>query len=68
MSSEDCTSPFNPPVIVSVAQCSDRYREGLPNRVQSVLHHLSLVTDGEPGDAGQQGLKIQTHTHLHTTV
>lgn len=44
------------PVIVPVAERSDRDGEGLPHRVQRVLHHLSLVADGEPGEAGHQGI------------
>ena len=46
------------PVIVSVAERSDRDGEGLPHRIQRVLHHLSLVADGEPGDAGRKGFKV----------
>lgn len=46
-----CTSSVNLPVIVSIAERSDRDGEGLPHRVQCVLHHLGLVADSEPGDA-----------------
>lgn len=37
------------PVVVAVAQRSNRDGEGLPRRIQRVLDHLRLVTDGEPG-------------------
>lgn len=57
-----CTSLFILPVIVSVTECSDRDGEGLPHRVQCVLHYFSLVADGEPGDANQQGFKILKDT------
>lgn len=63
MSMCECTS-FILPLIVSVAECSDRDGEGLPHRVQCVLHHLSLVADGKPGDVGRQGFKILEHTSL----
>lgn len=53
-----CTSSFILPVIVSIAECSDRDGEGLPHRVQCVLNHFSLVADGKSGDAGRQGFKI----------
>lgn len=36
------------PVVVAVAESSDRDGEGLPRWVQSVLDHLCLVADGEP--------------------
>lgn len=36
------------PVVVPVAQRPDGDFEGLPHRVQGVLHHLRLVADGEP--------------------
>lgn len=42
-----------PPVIVPVAQRSDRDGEGLPHGVQRVLDHLRLVADGEPVRAEQ---------------
>lgn len=35
------------PVIVSITQGSDRDLEGLPYRVQSVLHHLCLMANSE---------------------
>ena len=60
-----CTSSFFLPVIVSVAERSDGNGEGLPHRVQRVLHHFSLVADGEPGDTGRvQGFKILKDTPL----
>lgn len=37
------------PVVVAVAQRSNRDGEGLPRWIQRVLDHLRLVTDGEPG-------------------
>lgn len=44
--------PLTPhsPVVVPITERPDRDGEGLPNRVQVVLDHLSLVADGEPGD------------------
>lgn len=36
------------PVIISVAQCSDRNGEWLPDRVQRILYHLSFMADSEP--------------------
>lgn len=42
------------PVIVSITECSNRDGKRLPNRVQIVLDHLSLVADGEPGNAKWQ--------------
>lgn len=36
------------PVIVAVAESSNRDGEGLPHWVQCVLDHLCLVADGEP--------------------
>lgn len=38
------------PVIVPITERPDRDGEGLPNWVQVVLDHLSLVADGESGD------------------
>lgn len=42
------------PVIVSVTECSYRDSEWLPNGIQIVLDHFSLVADSEPGN-------MQTH-------
>ena len=48
------------PVIVSVAESSYWDLKCLPHRVQSVLHHLGLMADGEP--------EGNTHTHTHTHI
>lgn len=37
-----------PPVIVAIAESSNRDGEGLPYWVQRVLNHLRLMADGEP--------------------
>lgn len=36
------------PVIVSITESSDWNGERLPNRVEGVLHHLSLMADRKP--------------------
>lgn len=36
------------PVIVSITESSDGNGERLPNRVEGVLHHLSLMADRKP--------------------
>lgn len=36
------------PVIVAIAESSNRDGKGLPHRVQCVLDHLRLMADGEP--------------------
>lgn len=36
------------PVIVAIAESSNRDGEGLPHWVQRVLNHLRLMADGEP--------------------
>lgn len=52
-------STLIPPFIVSVAERPDRDGEGLPHRVQSVLHHFRLVADGKSVHTGGQRLKNQ---------
>lgn len=44
----ECMSNVFWPVIVAVAESSNRDGEGLPYRVQCVLDHLCLMADGEP--------------------
>ena len=51
------------PVIVSIAEGSNGDGEGLPERVQRVLHHLRLVADGKPG----RGKPQQLSQHKPTT-
>lgn len=41
-------SRLSQPVVVTVAERSNREGEGLPHRVQRVLDHLRLVADGKP--------------------
>lgn len=36
------------PVIVSITESSDWNSERLPNRVEGVFHHLSLMADRKP--------------------
>lgn len=50
----NCARPVNLPFIVPIAECSDRDGEGLPHRIQGILHHLGLVTNCKPGAEGQQ--------------
>lgn len=45
--------PSPSPVIVPVAEGAHGDGEGLPHRVERVLHHLRLVADGEAAGTGQ---------------
>lgn len=49
---DPCAVPS--PVIVSITKCSNRDGKRLPNRVQIILDHLSLVADGEPKNTKRQ--------------
>lgn len=46
-------SPWHSPVVVPVAEGTDRNGKGCPDGVQGVPHHLRLVANGETGDKGQ---------------
>lgn len=65
VTSDPCAVPS--PVIVSITECSNRDCKRLPNRVQVVLDHLSLVADGEPGSTKRQ-LNMMGKTTLKTIL
>lgn len=67
---QGCPTEPSSPVVVTVAEGTHRYGEGLPHWVKCVLHHLRLVADGEAVGTGQgQGMLCRDtctpHPHAH---
>lgn len=57
--------PWHSPVMVPIAEGTDRNGKGCPNGVQCIPHHFCLVTDGETG--GRTRREQGSHSPIPTS-